>query len=587
MIKNACRALLFLTTFSCFALAHAESLSIQDRLGVLAKHPFSTLDKVSEDQQNLYRHLISAAMVMDEIYLDQVHPHNRTWLAALEDLKKKSDTTAPFILEYFQASHGPWDIFNPQQWIIPAGFFPKNVPGQMLKLDGYNVYPTVEKNGVLQSVDVAELDAWLKAHPSDEKAFKSPFTVIRRGKNGQGFVAIPYSVYYKKDLSRAATYLEKAAKFAHEPLVKKLLLSRALAFRTNQFSENEVDWVNTHDSEVQVLIGPYEESVDDIWGVKRGFGAQIGFKDKPYTEALQTYKSLGEKFQDHLPIPAKYHPDRLKEPFFTVWNQVYSSGDSRQGTLPIAQKLTNDREFTIKHGARQLFFRDSQDGKCEKILLPLAKLVMTQADLPFVTCDSFFKASLHHEYAHALGVSFWYPDWNKPDPASRKEVNDNLPKWGGRLEELKADALGLYNRQYMLDQKLEPAEKDRDLVRELYATMVAGFLRSVQFGLTKSYALNAMIMLNHMIDAGAVKFDPKQEGRLIMVAKKMPKVLEQNARDALMLQVANDDAAVGEFYKKWAVIRPETQALLDRLNAAKIPRDLYPTYPILTTLNID
>lgn len=366
-----------------------------------------------------------------------------------------------------------------------------------------------------------------------------------------------------------------------------MLLSRAGAFRNNNYNDTEVFWIRAHDSEIQLLIGPYEESVDDIWGVKRGFGARIGFKDPEGTANLQSYKALGGAFQDNLPVAPKYHPDQQKQPFFTVWRQIYATGDSRDGVQTLGQKLTNDRSVTIEHGARQNFYRNSQEGKCEKLLLPIARIVLVKELQQFAVCDSFFKATLHHEYAHALGIAFWYPDWDNPVAESRKEVNDNLPAWGGRLEELKADTLGFYNRHYMISSDLEVADDpNRDLLREMYATMIAGYFRSVRFGLHSSYALNAMIELNHLVDLGAIEFDGSEDGRVRIRAEKIPAGLRENAARALMLQVNGDDDAVGEFYRRNAVVRPEAQKLLDRVTGAGIPRDLNPVFPALDRLRI-
>lgn len=561
----------------------AAPRSIGDRLSVVAEHEFTDprIAQLPDRTKKLLSHLLEAAVVMDSIYLDQTHPMNLYWLNTLRTWEQEGRSSAKQYARYFDISYGPWDVFT-EEWIFPKDLFP-----EASKLAGYNLYPTREKNGKLESVTKEELDKWVTAHPKDEEALKSPYTVVRYNADKTGFIAIPYSEYYREPLEAAASHLEKAIPYADERKVKSLLSSRAKAFRTNTYNDTEEFWIKTHDAEIQLLIGPYEESVDEIWGVKRGFGARVGLKDPEGTADLQSYKALGDEFQKNLPIDPKFHPDTPKQPFFTVWRQIYTSGDSRKGAQTLGQKLPNDNAIAIQFGARQSFYRNSQDGKCQKILMPISKVVLAKDIQPQVTCDSFFKSTLHHEYAHALGIPFWYPDWSKPTPDSRKEVNANLPKWGGKLEELKADTLGNYNRLYMLDKGLEKAKAgSQELKKELFASMVAGFFRSVQFGLHRSYALNAMIMLNQMLDAGAVKFDPKQDGRVTLVPEKLPNVIRDLAQKSLMLQVENNDEKVGEYYKKYAVIRPDTQRLLDRMGAAGIPRDLIPVFPALKQLSV-
>src|SRR3546814_1324649 len=137
---------------------------------------------------------------------------------------------------------GPWDtlaenhpFWGTTEWPEGAGFYPTDLTK-------------------------AEFDAYLAAHPDQKEALTSGYTVVRR--QGDQLVAVPYSEEYKQWLEPAAKLLEQAAAITGNASLKKFLTLRAEAFRTNEYYESELAWMDLKDTPIEVVVGPYEVYTD-------------------------------------------------------------------------------------------------------------------------------------------------------------------------------------------------------------------------------------------------------------------------------------------------------------------------------------
>src|SRR3546814_13635268 len=123
------------------------------------------------------------------------------------------------------------------------------------------------------SSDVCSSDlAYLAAHPDQKEALTSGYTVVRR--QGDQLVAVPYSEEYKQWLEPAAKLLEQAAAITGNASLKKFLTLRAEAFRTNEYYESELAWMDLKDTPIEVVVGPYEVYTDRLYGTKTAFRSE-------------------------------------------------------------------------------------------------------------------------------------------------------------------------------------------------------------------------------------------------------------------------------------------------------------------------
>jgi hypothetical protein len=210
---------------------------------------------LSDSDRRALRKIVEASRLMDEIFLRQVSPGNPERLARLESSHGPDDTD---LLHYFRIMFGPWDRLEEHRPFMGeeekppgAGFYPPNLTKQ-------------------------EFEDWLARNPQDEQALTSFYTVIRR--DGERLVAVPYSNAYQEFLEPAASLLEEAADATQNHSLAKFLSSRAEAFRTNDYVQSEMDWLDVEDSLIDVTIGPYEVYEDQLLGYKAAFEAMIGIR---------------------------------------------------------------------------------------------------------------------------------------------------------------------------------------------------------------------------------------------------------------------------------------------------------------------
>ena len=97
------------------------------------------------------------------------------------------------------------------------------------------------------------IDRYLAANPSEAEALTSPYTVVRR--QGDRLVAIPYSVEYREWLEPAARLLEQAAAITSNASLKRFLSLRAQSFRTDDYFQSELAWMDLAGTPIEVAIG--------------------------------------------------------------------------------------------------------------------------------------------------------------------------------------------------------------------------------------------------------------------------------------------------------------------------------------------
>ena len=138
------------------------------------------------------------------------------------------------------------------------------------------------------------------------------------------------------------------------------------------------------------------------------------------------------------------------------------------------------------------------------------------------------------------------------------------------LEEAKADISGLWALQQLADKGVVSA----DVARSMYTTFLASSFRSIRFGLTSAHGRGQVLQLNYLLDHGAVVVNA--DGTFGVVADKIQQAVADLTRDIMTIQATGDYAAAQELLKTMVVVRPEVQAVLDKLKG--VPVDIEPRF---------
>jgi hypothetical protein len=505
---------------------------------------------LSEDEQKALHLIVKAAQYMDKIFLEQVYSKNAALLAELEK-KRQENPDYKILYDYFTVNFGPFDRLPPNKpFINPDEEKPK----------GANFYPA--------DMTREEFEAYIKAHPEDEKAFTSNFTVIRR-REGK-LAAIPYSEAYKDLLAPPAGLLKEAAPFIANPSLKKYLNSRAEAFSSNDYYQSDIDWVDLKDHKIELVIGPYEVYEDGLFGYKAAFEAFVTLVDREESEKLAKISKTLDAMEKNLPMDEKYkHFKRGESSPIMVVNEVFAAGDTKAGIQTIAFNLPNDERVREEKGSKQVMLKNICKAKFDKCLVPIAREVLLESDLPMVSFDSFFNHILMHEISHGLGPGIIEKNGKKTT------VNKELKELYSVLEEAKADILGLWNYQFLLDRGVLPGE----LEKNIYITYLAGIFRSVRFGTDKAHGGGTAIQFNYILEKEGFLYDETTgRFRLNPAPKKIKEAVKQLCGELLEIQALGDYDRAKQFIEKYRFISPQVEKAVQKVT--HVPTDIRPIYAV-------
>jgi hypothetical protein len=268
------------------------------------------------------------------------------------------------------------------------------------------------------------------------------------------------------------------------------------------------------------------------------------------------------QLQQGLPVDAQYRAETPgADSDLNAYDVVYYAGDANAGAKSIAVNLPNDEKVQLQKGTRRLQLKNAMQAKFDRILVPIANLLIAEDQRRHVTFDAFFNNVMFHEVAHGLGI--------KNTINNRGTVRESLQEHASPLEEGKADVLGLY----MVTKLHEQGLLGEAPLEDYYVTFLASIFRSVRFGAASAHGRANMSRFNYFAERGAFTRDA-QNGTYRVDVAKMRQAMNDLSRDILVMQGNGDHAGVGAFFTKYGIIGPELQQDLDRVNEADIPVDV-------------
>lgn len=511
---------------------------------------------LSEREKVVLEKLYQASKLIDSIYLDQVYSKNHQIKAELlAKLSDKSVVNDPeqkaklnLQLGLFNIMFGPFDRLEDDEPFM----------GTKKKPLGANFYS--------EDITKEEFENWIKQNPADEKSFTSEFTVIRR-KDGK-LVAIPYSEYYKEYLTKISNFLKEAAEYADNPSLKKYLLSRADAFLSNDYYQSDMDWMDLKDHNIEVVIGPYEVYEDGLFNYKASFESFVTIKDPVETKKLEVFAKYLNDIEKNLPLDEKHkNYQRGSESPIVVVNEVFTAGDTKAGVQTLAFNLPNDERVRKAKGSKKVMLKNVHEAKFEKLLKPIAKLVLEPELLPFVTFDAFFNHTLMHEMSHGVGPGFITVN------GKQTEVKKELKETYSTMEECKADILGMYNNIFMIEKGVYPKEMEK----QVWVTFLAGAFRSMRFGIGEAHGGGNAIIYNFLLEKGAYVYDEATQKVKVDFEKIYP-ALKELCNLVLTIQAEGNYQAAKDLIAKYAVKSKTIETLTKKLES--LPVDIKPVFEI-------
>ncbi|MBF0627733.1 MAG: Zn-dependent hydrolase [Magnetococcales bacterium] len=453
----------------------------------------------------------------------------------------------PAVRQLLALHFGPWDRMENNRAFLP---------GIAAKPEGARFYPA---DLTREAFETAALD---------QPALKNPYTLVRRDAAG-ALVAVPYHQAFAPYHTLAADRLRRAADLTTDEAQSRYLARRAEALLTDRYHESDRAWMEMKENRLDLIIGPIETYEDGLMGIKAAHEALLLIKDPVWERRLAQQTRRLTDYQAHLPVPENYRAETPGgESNLGVYDVVMMTGDAA-ATRPIAINLPNDEQVQLEKGSRRLQLRNVMRAKFERILLPMAKVLLDPGQWCHVTFEALFANTLFHEVAHGLGIKK-----TVRGAAVGGTVNDALKEDAWMMEEGKADALSLWLGDLDAEWEVWSASPEGMTLAEesRYVTEFASLFRAIRFGPGSAHARANLIRFNFLREAGA--FVRNEQGRYHLKMERMRAAVRELSRRILMLQGDGDLEGVRALEKRYGHLSEELLADLRRVEAAGVPVDV-------------
>jgi len=315
-------------------------------------------------------------------------------------------------------------------------------------------------------------------------------------------------------------------------------------------------------NDIDFIVGPIENYEDALYGYKAAHESFILIKDQEWSKKLDKFAAFLPQFQKDLPVPQEYKNETPgSDSDLGAYDAVYYAGDCNAGSKTIAINLPNDEQVRLDKGSRKLQLKNSMKAKFDKILVPIANIVIHPEQRKHVKFDAFFENTMFHEVGHGLGLG------NTID--GKQTVREALKEYYTSIEEGKADILGLF----IVDKLYEMGELNSGEVMDNYVTFMAGIFRSARFGIASSHGKANMMRFYYFQEKGAFTKDP-ETGTYKVNFEKMKAAMNELTQKILIIQGDGDFEQAKAWVEADGKIKEDLQKDLDKINEAGIPRDI-------------
>lgn len=486
------------------------------------------LSKLTEKEKQMIPVLIEVAQVMDDIFWEQTWGDKNALIDTIKD---------PYAKQFVAINYGPWDRLDENKpFIAGIGEKPK----------GANFYPA--------DMTKEEFEKWNDPNKT------SQYTLVRRNED-ISLKTVWFHEAYAEKVKKASDLLLKAADLAEDAGLKKYLTLRSKALLTDNYFESDMAWMDMKNNTLDLVAGPIENYEDELFGYKAAHEASVLVKDKEWSARLAKYAAMLPQLQKELPCDPKYKkevPGTGSD--LNAYDILYYSGNSNSGGKTIAINLPNDEKVQLAKGSRRLQLKNAMQAKFDKILVPIADVLIEPAQRKNIKFDAFFANVMFHEVSHGLGIK----NTITGKGVIRKALKEQYSGW----EEAKADVVGLW----MVSWLIEKGELTGITVEDAYVTYMAGLIRSVRFGAGEAHGKANMMCFNFFEDNKAFSRNP--DGTFKVDIEKTRQAIKDWSAFILSVEGEGDYDKAVDYMKENGKVRPDLQAGLDLLKTANIPKDV-------------
>jgi len=511
------------------SVSTTKKLTVKERLSQYASFTLTTdLSQFNANEKEMLSYLIDACQSIDEIFWLQTYGNKDTLFSKLKTAEEK---------QYCSINYGPWDRLNDNEPFIEgvgkkpigAGFYPSDI----------KYFPFIDMK-------------------FEDKL--SMYTIIKRAEDGSLYTQ-PYHEAYKDLLTKAANSLKKAAEKSPDKAFSNYLIKRAESLLNDDYYSSDKIWIDLN-SKYDIVIGPYESEEDRFINTKTSYEAYLLIKDIEWSKKFETYSKHLPEIKNSFAIPNDYKNQIvLANTNIGVYDAIYYAGWPNAGPKQISTNRPKDGRILMEKGSRKLQFKNSMKAKFDKIMQPIANILINEEQRKNVKFESFFINNVTYEIADAIMV--------KTTVNGKGPVKDALKDYFPTINSLKADILNMYiltelqNKHIIEDATLE----------DNYVIFVANVLRSVRFGAAFAQGSSNLVAFNMLYKMKAFERD-EATGTYKINFEKMKEMIKKISKDILTVLAEGDYSTAKSWIEIYGSMSPELQKDIQKIDKAGIPVDI-------------
>ena len=483
----------------------------------------SSAETLTDNGKECLRLYSLAADEIDNIYWKQNYGDKDNLLKGLD----------PDLADYALINYGPWDRVTGKSFIDGIGDRPA----------GARFYP--------EDMTAQEFEDF------DDPAKLSPYTLIVRDSDGS-LKTVWYHEAYKENIDKIAGYLKSAADTTIKESVRNYLLERIEGLNSDDYHASDAAWLSVDDSRMDLIIGPVSYNDDNLYGIKASYGAFVLLNDMYRSELLKNISEEIPELQMSLPVKEEFKRFNPGVVNVVSADALEYAGNANAGYKVVAINLPASGDV---QGSKTILFQNVITEKFHHTVYPVGQLLLEQNFRGYLDPDAFYWNIAFREIAHGLGVR---------ETLSGQTVTEALGEEALTVEKVKDNVMGLWLACKMLDEhKLTGLIQKKNLI----TTFTASLLRSSRFGTVDATGRANVIILNNLVQSGAITKLSGNQGYSIDFDAYMPDV-ESIMAKVMELQAVGDKDAAKEFTSAYSVVSDDLKADIEMIAKKKIPVDL-------------
>jgi hypothetical protein len=353
------------------------------------------------------------------------------------------------------------------------------------------------------------------------------------------FYAVPYSVAYAPELTRASDLLVKASGVIEpeDADFAAYLRARARDLLTDDYEPGDSTWVSGRFKNLNAQIGSYETYDDHLYGVKTYFSLNVLLRDNERSDALRVATAGLQRLEDSLPYDDDKPHKRVRSDIPVGVYDIIADFAQSRGTNT-ATILPNEASAARKYGRTILLRRNIMTNST---LFGGQRAAFAAAVEPefvdHLSADGGANRTLWHEIGHYLGVD---------RARDGRDLDLALEQAASVYEEMKADLVSLY-----VSAALEASGYyTKETRRDLFANGVRRVLLKSKPDRSQVYQTMQLMQMNYFLEKSAISFG-SESGKLTIHYDVFPDVVASMLREVFEVQAAGDREKAEDFIARY------------------------------------